>query len=275
MPAGDAQILIRLREYCEKYDVPIENIVEVISDLKVIPMIRGKAFEFAASVLLKTTLRDRQWVIENPNINPQLGEHDADIIVSLPPSEKKIRVECKLAKKDSFRIDGETVSFQVKCMRSRTVSDNDRATRMADGYGIPRELLLIHPDNYRQTDFDFVITSLGNAFWDTTTKGQYMFNGINAHFLFLKRIFPTYFDNFSTFQKDTFRFLLYAHSKDIVVATRNRLSCRRRKCIENHTSNTCEFISNYPSVDLRAVVSDSSPWKLLENIETDFRTFLL
>jgi hypothetical protein len=54
---NDARILLQVKQYCKKYDVPIESIVDVISDLKVIPMIRGKAFEFAASVLLKTKLQ--------------------------------------------------------------------------------------------------------------------------------------------------------------------------------------------------------------------------
>ncbi len=50
------KIILELELYCKKYDIPLGNIIEVISDLKVIPMIRGKAFEFTAANKLKALL---------------------------------------------------------------------------------------------------------------------------------------------------------------------------------------------------------------------------
>ena len=39
---NDKKIIDEVREYCQYYDLPLSHIVEIISDLKVIPMLRGK-----------------------------------------------------------------------------------------------------------------------------------------------------------------------------------------------------------------------------------------
>lgn len=41
-----------VKRYCDDFDIPINHIVEVISDRKVIPMLRGKAFEFSVTDFL-------------------------------------------------------------------------------------------------------------------------------------------------------------------------------------------------------------------------------
>lgn len=270
MPNG---IIIKLQQYCDTYNIPIEHIVDVISDLKVIPMIRGKAFEFTVTNVLKNFLPQSRWKVEHLNIQAQPGTHDIDVAVTKLSSTKRINIECKLAKNNSFQIKGNSAMFRVKCMRSRTVSDNAMATRMARNYRVSRELILMHADSYREQDFDFVITSLGNSFWETKNN-IYTFNGNISQFNLLKKLFPSRFSTFNNFQKDTFKFLLFARSKDIVVSTRNGLSCQRRKCIKNGTGGNCGFIPNYPIVSINDVANGRSPWKLIETAERKFNNFL-
>ena len=67
--------------YCEKYNIPIAHLVDVISDLKVIPMVRGKAFEFSAADRLKSTLNQKNWLVKQLLLNAQQGTHDIDVSV--------------------------------------------------------------------------------------------------------------------------------------------------------------------------------------------------
>lgn len=263
--------MAQLRDYCDKYNLPFEHIVTVMSDLKVVPMIRGKSFEYSVSDALKSLLGS-DWNIENPNINPQSGDHDADILVSKKGEDKKIRVECKLSAKGKFRHDNVHITAQVKCMRSRTVSDNEQATRMARAYGIPRELLVIHADNYRESDFDYVITSLGNVFWDTIDN-NYQFNGSKGDFQILNSLFPSHFHSYNSFKTDSFNFLLFAKSSDIAANERNDISCRREKCKKNGTDTKCGFIPDYPIIHLDEVANGTSKWKMLDNLKSELINF--
>lgn len=38
----------KIEEYCEKYNIPISYLAETLLEPKVVPMIRGKGFEFSA-----------------------------------------------------------------------------------------------------------------------------------------------------------------------------------------------------------------------------------
>ncbi len=215
----------------------------------------------------------------NVNINSQLGTRESDILVTRV-KEKAINVECKLAKNDSFAIKSVMIAgllqdiglFRVKCMRSRTVSDNETATRMSADYGIPRKIVLMHADNYREQDFDFVVASLGNAFW-TTINGKYEFNGTNEQFKFLKRLFPKQFTSFDKFQEESYNFLLIARSKELIVSPLNRITCSRKRCKTNGTQDNCGFIPNYPLINLNNVANGIGPWKLLCASEKEFDIF--
>jgi hypothetical protein len=262
-----------LENYCEKYNIPIDNLVDVISDLKVIPMIRGKAFEYTVASVLKRMLSRRTWKVENPHLNAQPGVHDIDVLVTKLSNRRRINVECKLSKNDSFNIENGIATIRVKCMRSRTFSDNAAATRMARSYGITRELLLMHADSYRKKDFDFVVTSVGNSLW-ATDEMEYVFSGTEAQFNFLRQKFPSKFSTFRNFQKDSFNFLLFAQSKDICACTENGLVCNRKKCIKNGTRDNCGFIPNYPIVNLNNIAAGAGPWKVLDNIKEAFSRFL-
>jgi hypothetical protein len=265
--------MLKLQNYCNKYNVPMQSLVDVISDLKVIPMIRGKAFEFTAVEVLQHILPKNNWKVEHLNMNAQQGTKDIDVSVTRLSDNKEINVECKLTKNDSFKIEENKAVLRVKCMRSRTFSDNAAATRMATNYKVNRELLLMHADSYRMQDFDFVVTTLCNSFWTSEEDGQYTFSGKIDDYKFLKELFPNKFTSFDRFQSDAYYFLLFARSKDIAVAKDNNLACTRKKCINNKTHQECGFIPNYPVVNLNDVAEGKSPWKLIENIESEFKKF--
>jgi hypothetical protein len=265
---GQQESQNKLKDYCDYYNIPFENLVDIISDLKVVPMIRGKGFEFTVTSKLKQILPTTNWKVSNPTMNAQFDVHDVDVEVIRNRDGRKISIECKLAKKDSFRMRDNIPNFAVKCMRSRTVSDNDVATKLAERYGVPRTSVLMHADNYQPKDFDFVVTSLGNTFWTTLDK-KYVFSGTKAQFEALSSLFPdhfgTTFTNTEDFRRKTFDFLLIARSKDIAVSEENGIICVREKCIRSGNARTCGFIPNYPVVNLTDVANDRGPWKLISN----------
>ncbi|MHA1815289.1 MAG: hypothetical protein ACTSX1_04735 [Candidatus Heimdallarchaeaceae archaeon] len=271
MSPGDINPEIRERiiRYCDYYDVPLNNLPEILEDLKVIPMIRGKGFEFFVSNTLQSLVDTGIWSIDNPNINAQSEVHDVDVVVTSEELDKTINIECKLAGKDTFRIERGIARFKVKCMRSRTISDNDTATRMARRYGIGRDILLNHRDNYREDDFDFVITSMGNSLWTTIDK-RYTFRPRMEYLSKLKRLFPDHFNhvkNMHDFQKQAFSFLLIAESSDITVTEKNNITCSRRGCIRDGTHYRCGFIPNYPIINLDEVSRNDSPWKIVQDTD--------
>lgn len=264
------KILHQIIEYCDYYNLPIHHIDKIISGLKVIPMIRGIGFEYTVSDILKRILSDN-WIVSNPNINAQSEIHDVDVNITRKKDNKKITIECKLAKKDSFKLNGGVPIFNVKCMRSRTVSDNEVATKMARKYGILRDLVLFHADNYRDNDFEYVITSMGNVFW-ITKDTKYIFKYKDTYSKALSNLFPSHFSNITTekeFKDRTYNFLLIAKSSDIKVSLLNNVTCNRRRCINNGTDKDCGFIPNYPQVNLADVAQNKSPWKILEDINLD------
>ena len=46
----------KIEGYCEKYDIPILYLVDTLYEPKVVPMIRGKAFEFSVMLTLERIL---------------------------------------------------------------------------------------------------------------------------------------------------------------------------------------------------------------------------
>src|SRR3990167_929232 len=112
----------KVREYCEKYNIPILYLAETLYEPKVVPMVRGKAFEFSAMMALQRMLPEGDWIVDKVPMNAQTGLHDVDVRVTHKATKKVIRVECKLAKKGGYRIlsDGHS-EIRVKCMRSRTL----------------------------------------------------------------------------------------------------------------------------------------------------------
>ena len=76
----EEQWIVDLREYCRSLNISTEDLYKIVTDLKVAPMIRGKAFEFSTYRRLKQLLPPREWIVTKPQMNAQTGTHDVDIL---------------------------------------------------------------------------------------------------------------------------------------------------------------------------------------------------
>ena len=72
----------RVREYCNKYQVPFNYLFDILEDQKVIPMIRGKANEYNVYLFLDDLLPKNTWSVQKLNLNPQQGSSDEDISIT-------------------------------------------------------------------------------------------------------------------------------------------------------------------------------------------------
>lgn len=255
--------------YCNYFNLPFEHIVETMDALKVVPMIRGICFEFTIDDKLREILPRNTWKVTKPVINAQSEIQDIDILVTHISTKQKISIECKLTGKDSFRISKGIPTVKVKCMRSRTVGPV-AAKMLARRYGVRAKNVLRHRDNYRVVDFDFVVTSIGNAFWRTNEDGRYIFNPKPSEIDFLRRFFNDLTLDIDGLKEKTFNYLLIARSSKLNVSPQNNVKCVRRECIKAGTSTNCGFIPNYPIVNL----NDNSVWKPIEKAEELFEEFV-
>ena len=156
----------KVEAFCKEYNIPVEYLAETLNEPKVIPMIRGKAFEFTVLERLKSVLNPEIWYVNKSYMNAQLGIHDEDVSVLHIPTNTQISIECKLAAKGEFRETHNGYEIKVKCMRSRTLGEA-MVQRLSAQWGMEQSVLQIHNDQYRPSDFDIVITSIGNAFYET------------------------------------------------------------------------------------------------------------
>lgn len=234
----------------QKYNLCLDSIPDIIEDLKVLPMIRGKSFEFYIFSKLQQILDTRVWKTEKLILNPQSGNPDEDITITYLENHQKITVECKLSAKGKYKViekEGKNYfQIQVKCMRSRTLGDS-KIKELAPKLNVDSEVLKIHNDQYLSSDFDLVITSLANSFYETikTTK-TYEWQPKNEAIDFLKILSLNQTLNLDDpdIQKNfAFQQLYIARSQDLVITTNNSISCTRKKC-KNKTD--CGFIPNYP-----------------------------
>src|SRR4030067_2106738 len=210
------RILNELIEYCKYYNVPFEHVVDTMHALKVVPMIRGIGVEYVAEERLKEILPREFWKVEKPTINAQSAIQDIDVLITQISTGKKIQIECKVAGKDYFRNPKLGQGFiKVKCMRSRTVGEK-AAKPLAKRYGVSLRDVLNHKDNYRDVDFDFVITSIGNAFWKTTDEGKYIFHLDDEEKVFLHGLFKDKTLSVDQLRSKTFDYLLIARSSALI-----------------------------------------------------------
>lgn len=154
-----SKIYHNIREYCDKYNIPIENLLDILEDQKVLPMIRGKATEYIAAVVLKQTLEPREWHVQKLNLNPQANQYDEDISVTFSRTGKRLKVEAKSAVRASFKIGSkntkvQTPHFKVKCHKSRSNISKSKTTN----------------DRYMADEFDLIICNISNALF----KGKSM-----------------------------------------------------------------------------------------------------
>jgi hypothetical protein len=250
--------LSELCEFCDRYDMKIEHLAKVLNTPKVIPMIRGKSFEFSVKDRLDIILPETQWEISNPYMNAQTGLHDIDVEITNRTTHKKYSVECKLAKKGSFKFHKGNFSVQVKCMRSRTLGV-EVAKKRAEKSGEHFEILTTHNDQYRTSDFNLVITSIGNAFYETNEEGVFFWSPKASADTFFKLLGLTG-------HQDTFNKMYVARSYELSSSTNNGISCTRKKCT-NKTN--CSFIPNYPIIRFDPNTGKPlHPWYPIEEIET-------
>jgi hypothetical protein len=251
-----------LIKYCEDFNIPIDYLSDILKDSKVNPMIRGKGFEFSTLVAFQNILAPGIWEVSKPNMNAQAMQHDVDILVRHIPSGKSISIECKLSKKDSFRISKTgDITAAVKCMRSRTLGQeiiNERAPIM----GVTVAQLNAHKDNYLTTDFDVVASSFGNAFYSTDKKtGQYIWAPAASHEEVIKKILQSPNDDL---KKSAFDYILVAKAADLSPAA-GFYPCARKTCKHK---KSCPFIPNYPLVKFDSGSgAPIKPWNSLESLE--------
>ena len=253
----------KIQAYCKQYNLPLEYLAEVLHEPKVVPMIRGKAFEFSVFLRLKELLGDTAWEVTKVPMNAQTGYHDVDVLVANRRTGKRVRIECKLAAKGRFtsREAGDSI-IQVKCMRSRTLG-RAMATRLAPKLGVSLRQLLVHNDQYQPTDFDIVITSIGNAFYKTNTaNGKFEWSPTEPGIDFLRSLQYTG-DNLQDF---SFSRMYVAVASQLAVSSRNDVVCTRKKCQDRHN---CGFIPNYPKIIFRTgSFQPAFTWIPVEDIET-------
>ena len=137
-----------IREYCNTYNIPQENLLDILEDQKVLPMIRGKATEYIGAAVLRQTLDERDWLVEKLNLNPQTSSHDEDISVTFRRTGHRLKAETKNAVRGKFSLGNRITQaphFSVKCHRSRS------------------NFSRVYNDRYTVNDFDVLLCNVSNA----------------------------------------------------------------------------------------------------------------
>lgn len=259
----------QLYDLCRLYEIPIQNIAQIILDPKVLPMIRGKAFEYSVADRLRITLPATVWSVSQPRMNAQSGQHDVDLKVVHLPTNRHISIECKMSDKGSFRIgNGKSASARVKCMRSRTLGSAKVIQRSAE-LGIAENKLSAHSDSYTDSEFDFVASSLSNAFYDTDkTTLNYFWHASAEEQLSISNIAKNHFAEPKQISSE---FIFLAKAKDLT-PLRSGVPCTRKKCPDKLK---CQFIPNFPYVNFQnATYTIQNPWFEVSEIERRFSEFL-
>lgn len=237
----------KIKEYCSFYNIPIEYLSDTLYEPKVIPMIRGKAFEFTTFITLKEILPPDEFDVSKESMNAQIDSHDIDVAVRHIPTDITLSIECKLAGKGRFRFleNSNEYKLNVKCMRSRTLGSR-MVTQQAAKLGLDVEQLTTHNDSYRASDFDVVITSIGNVFYVTREDGIFDWKPSKTAQNFLMSISSP--DQHSNLKDFAFNSMFLAHSYDLAPHANNQIQCTRRNC---NSKADCGFIPNYPELSFQ------------------------
>lgn len=264
--------ITRVVKFCDEYNISYKYLPDTLNEPKVIPMIRGKAFEFTAMDALKETLKKQEWNVDKIKINAQLGLHDVDISVRHKKTKKRLSIECKLAKKESFKqLKRGYSEIRVKCMRSRTLGPS-KVRELAPKLNIPAKVLAIHNDQYTEADFDIVITSIGNAFYRTDKKsGVFRWDPKEKEVKFLRKLLNAPETSMKELKKLSFEKLYVANSKDISIKRKNSIKCTRRKC---KNKINCGFIPNYPIMRFSKECKPVNKWRPLSSSDKLFKSIL-
>jgi len=257
----------KVRNYCLMYDIPIIYLPEIISDPKVIPMVRGKAFEFSVLLRLQEVLPKSIWTVDKPFMNAQFGLHDTDVRLVHNKTQKVISIKCKLAGKGSFRaINENEFLIKVKCMRSRTLGES-KVKELAPKIGVSENLLKVHNDQYVPSDFDIVITSIGNAFYETNDETDlFEWTPTKIGIDFLKKLSGK--NNVIDLQHFAYNSMFVSTSESLAITKENGIKCTRRSCTK---SNNCGFIPHYPVIKFDGKSNEpQNSWVSIEKSEKLF-----
>lgn len=152
-----------LLKYCKKFNIPLDYLFAILEDQKVTPMIRGKAMEYNAFLLLEADLPKTVWSVQKLNLNAQPGVYDEDISITHRRTGVILKVESKSAVRGSMssgarsRIMNEP-HFKVKSHRSRS---NIKLAGTSN-------------DRYSVDSFDILITNTSNAVFESNTVGEFL-----------------------------------------------------------------------------------------------------
>jgi len=231
-------------------------------------MVRGKAFEFTVLLALEAILPEDEFLVSKAPMNAQSGAHDIDVAVLHKPTNVEFSIECKLADKASYRLRKTTKHslLRVKCMRSRTLGEA-KVEKFAPIMGVSEATLKIHNDQYRPGDFDFLVTSIGNAFYSTDEQGLFVFSPTPEGKQFLIHLSQN--DSEENLKDFAFDKLYIASANSLAITDENPVTCTRRKCTTPHN---CGFIPNYPVIEFRTdALIPEPPWYEIESSATLFR----
>ena len=126
------RVYASIKEYCSTYNIPQENLLDILEDQKVLPMIRGKATEYIGAAVLRQALDPRDWIVDKLNLNAQPGQYDEDVSITYRMTGTRLKAETKNAVRGKFSLGTRktpTPHFAVKCHKSRshlTKATNDR-----------------------------------------------------------------------------------------------------------------------------------------------------
>lgn len=142
----------KILEYCDNYKIPEQYLIDILIDQKVVPMIRGKATEYAVLLLLQKILNSHEWSVAKLNLNAQTGIHDEDVTITHQRTGIIIKVECKNAVRGSFKYSNRArfshePFCSIKCHKSRSDLRKAKTTN----------------DRYLVGDFDIIVSNLSNA----------------------------------------------------------------------------------------------------------------
>jgi hypothetical protein len=152
-----------LLKYCKKFNISLDYLFAILEDQKVTPMIRGKAMEYNAFLLLEGGLSKVEWSVEKLNLSAQPGIHDEDISVTHKRTGIRLKVESKSAVRGSFNVGKKTKKlkvphFMVKCHRSRS---NMKLAKTSN-------------DRYSVNAFDIILTNTVNSIFQKGTISAHL-----------------------------------------------------------------------------------------------------
>lgn len=259
----------KVEEYCYKYNIPSYYLSETMYEPKVIPMIRGKAFEFSVMVALQKILPSKDWEVKKVPMNAQQGLHDVDVLVINKKTGKKLSIECKLSAKGSYKRSDQTSSIKVKCMRSRTLGAA-MVKSLAPKLGVTEKQLMVHNDQYVVSDFDLVVTSIANAFYETDQQTKiFEWQPSKEGEEFLRSLSTKEIKDLKDF---AFNQMYIATSKSLSICKKNKIVCTRKKCTQKEN---CNFIPNYPLITFsNKTKTPTKDWIPLSDSESFFNDLI-